>query len=92
MLDSHLSALIQSYPMKHTSALLIVTSDDFPISTNADMACEKLVKDARTGEHRYGGKHYTGHHVVMRKWMVAKSLPAQKAINALIQPVSLFGS
>lgn len=66
--------------MIHTPSLLIVTADAFPLSANADTSCGALVKAAGCGKHLYGGKHYGGHHVVFRKWEVAKSLRAHKAI------------
>lgn len=69
--------------MNITPALVIVTADDFPVFTAVSKACDLLVQDAGMGEHRYGGKHYHGHHVVFKKWELAKTLKAQQALNAL---------
>lgn len=69
--------------MKHTPTLLIVTADDFPICTNVSKACDELVSAAGEGRHLYGGKHYHGHHVVMRKWAVSKNYNANVALARL---------
>lgn len=69
--------------MKRTAALIIVTADDFPAGANVAQSCARLIRDAGEGRHEYGGKHYPGHCVVMRKWAVAKSLKAQRALNSL---------
>ena len=69
--------------MIKTPALLIVTTDDFPVGAVASRECTKLVRAAVPGHgrHFYGGRHYAGHHVVFKKWQVAKSLRTQRAIN-----------
>lgn len=71
-----------------TPSLIIVTADDFPAFANADRCCEQLIADAGAGDHRYGGKHYSGHHVVFKKWWFSKGsivhrLKLHNAINAL---------
>lgn len=70
--------------MKTTPALLIVTADDFTVTENADLACDRLIQSAGIGEHRYGGKHYPGHHVVFKKWQVGKSWLATRALAKFI--------
>lgn len=72
--------------MKTTPALLIVTADDFPVGSVASAACDKLVADAGTGRHQYGGPHYPGHHVVFDKRRLKKSQRATEALVNLYIP------
>lgn len=55
--------------MKTTPSLFIITADDFPVLSPVSLCCDRLVEALSPGsaKHLYGGRHYHGHHVVVKK-------------------------